>query len=92
MGLYSRYVLPKLVHLTCSTKPNMRQREKVVPMAEGTVLEIGIGSGLKHAVSVSSLAVLTNRIMKPPDCHHFPTGRGLLGGGCQDYAKIMVKR
>jgi ubiquinone/menaquinone biosynthesis C-methylase UbiE len=46
MGLYSRYVLPKLVHLTCSTKPNMRQREKVVPMAEGTVLEIGIGSGL----------------------------------------------
>ncbi len=46
MGLYSKYVLPKLVHLTCSTKPNMRQREKVVPMAQGTVLEIGIGSGL----------------------------------------------
>ena len=46
MGLYSKYVLPKLVHLACSAKPNMRQREKVVPMAEGTVLEIGIGSGL----------------------------------------------
>lgn len=46
MGLYSKYVLPKVVHLTCSMKPNMRQREKVVPMARGRVLEIGIGSGL----------------------------------------------
>jgi ubiquinone/menaquinone biosynthesis C-methylase UbiE len=27
-------------------KPNMRQREKVVPLAHGRVLEIGIGSGL----------------------------------------------
>lgn len=46
MGLYNKYVLPKLVHLACSTKPNMRQREKVVPLAKGHVLEIGVGSGL----------------------------------------------
>jgi len=46
MGLYRRYVLPKVVHLACSLKPNMRQREKVVPLARGRVLEIGIGSGL----------------------------------------------
>jgi ubiquinone/menaquinone biosynthesis C-methylase UbiE len=46
MGFYSKYVLPKLVHVACSTKPNMRQREKVVPLAHGRVLEIGIGSGL----------------------------------------------
>jgi ubiquinone/menaquinone biosynthesis C-methylase UbiE len=46
MGLYSKYVLPKLVHMSCSGNPSMRQREKVVPLAEGRVLEIGIGSGL----------------------------------------------
>ena len=46
MGLYSRYVLPRIVHFTCGMKPNMRQRAKVVPLAEGRVLEIGAGSGL----------------------------------------------
>ncbi len=46
MGLYSKYILPKVVNLACSMEPNMRQREKVVPLARGRVLEIGIGSGL----------------------------------------------
>ena len=46
MGLYSKYILPRAVHFTCSSKPNMRQREKVVPLASGEVLEIGVGSGL----------------------------------------------
>jgi ubiquinone/menaquinone biosynthesis C-methylase UbiE len=46
MGIYSKYVLPRIVHFTCSLKPNMRQREKVVPLATGEVLEIGVGSGL----------------------------------------------
>mgnify|MGYP006124866007 CR=1 FL=1 len=46
MNIYDKYVLPKLVHFTCGQKPTMRQREKVVPLAQGRVLEIGIGSGL----------------------------------------------
>ncbi len=46
MGLYSEYILPKVVHFTCSMKPTMRQREKVVPLAHGRVLEIGVGTGL----------------------------------------------
>lgn len=46
MGLYGRYVLPKLLDFAMRQKPIMMQREKVVPQARGRVLEIGVGSGL----------------------------------------------
>lgn len=46
MGFYEQHVLPRLINCACSTKPMMKQREKVVPQARGTVLEIGIGTGL----------------------------------------------
>lgn len=46
MGVYSEFVLPHLVHLACGLKPIMRQREKVVPLAQGCVLEVGVGTGL----------------------------------------------
>ena len=49
MSLYSRYVLPRLINSSCGTKPVRKQREKVVPLAEGRVLEIGVGSGLNFA-------------------------------------------
>jgi ubiquinone/menaquinone biosynthesis C-methylase UbiE len=46
MGLYQQYVLPHVVHHACGQKPAMKQREKIIPLATGRVLEIGIGSGL----------------------------------------------
>ena len=46
MGIYAKYVLPKLMHLACGTRSTMRQRKQVVPLATGRVLEIGAGSGL----------------------------------------------
>ncbi len=46
MNLYDKYVLPKVVNWVCNQKPNRLQRMKVVPLAKGKVLEIGIGSGL----------------------------------------------
>jgi ubiquinone/menaquinone biosynthesis C-methylase UbiE len=46
MGFYDRHVLPRFINCACGSKPIMKQREKVVPLASGTVLEIGIGTGL----------------------------------------------
>jgi ubiquinone/menaquinone biosynthesis C-methylase UbiE len=46
MRLYDRHILPRIINFACSSSPNMKQREKVVPLAEGEVLEIGMGSGL----------------------------------------------
>lgn len=46
MGLYERHVVPRIINFVCGMKPISYQRRKVVPMARGTVLEIGIGTGL----------------------------------------------
>lgn len=46
MSLYERYVLPHLINAACGIEPLREQREKLIPMAEGRVLEIGMGSGL----------------------------------------------
>ena len=46
MGFYARHILPKVLDWSCGMKPVRQQRQKVVPLAAGVVLEIGIGSGL----------------------------------------------
>jgi ubiquinone/menaquinone biosynthesis C-methylase UbiE len=45
MGFYDRHILPPLLELMMSAKPIRYQRRKVVPLAEGRVLEIGLGAG-----------------------------------------------
>ncbi len=46
MGVYEKYILPKMVHCICNIPLVTEQRQKLVPRAKGRVLEIGIGSGL----------------------------------------------
>jgi ubiquinone/menaquinone biosynthesis C-methylase UbiE len=43
---YERHLLPYLLDFACSIAPMRRQRMKVIPKAQGVVLEIGIGTGL----------------------------------------------
>ncbi len=45
MGFYDRYLLPPLLSAVMGTKPIRYQRKKVVPRAEGRVLEVGFGAG-----------------------------------------------
>ena len=46
MGFYENQILPRLIDAACATKPILRQREKVVPQAEGRVLEVGMGPAI----------------------------------------------
>ncbi|MGB4225591.1 MAG: class I SAM-dependent methyltransferase [Candidatus Dechloromonas phosphoritropha] len=43
---YERTLLPYLIDSACNVKAVRHQRAKVVPLAHGRVLEIGIGTGL----------------------------------------------
>jgi ubiquinone/menaquinone biosynthesis C-methylase UbiE len=43
---YDRHVLPYLINLACGTRPIGKQRAKIVPLAWGRVLEVGLGTGL----------------------------------------------
>lgn len=45
MNLYDRYLLPHVIDLACGIEPVQRQRAKLVPRAQGRVLEIGVGTG-----------------------------------------------
>lgn len=46
LSWYEKYLLPYLLDFACGIRPVWRQRQKVVPLARGRVLEIGIGTGL----------------------------------------------
>jgi len=45
MGFYNRHIMPRFVDFACGLSALTDQRKKIVPAAEGRVLEIGIGSG-----------------------------------------------
>jgi len=49
-SFYERRILPKLLTCACSSPPMMKQRAKIVPLAAGRVLELGIGMGLNLAL------------------------------------------
>jgi ubiquinone/menaquinone biosynthesis C-methylase UbiE len=46
VGLYYRYIFPRLLDLSMRSAEVQRYRQRLVPQARGRVLEIGIGSGL----------------------------------------------
>ena len=46
MSFYEKYILPRILNCACASEPITYQRKKVVPLAEGKILEVGIGSGL----------------------------------------------
>lgn len=50
MGFYDNKILPIIIDKACSMTSIMGLREKVVPLAKGKVLEVGMGSGINLAL------------------------------------------
>lgn len=46
MSIYAKWVLPRLTDLVMRNKADTAERAKLVPLASGAVLEVGIGSAL----------------------------------------------
>jgi ubiquinone/menaquinone biosynthesis C-methylase UbiE len=46
MSLYAKYVVPRLIDFGMRHKSAAQIRSELIPLAQGTVLEVGIGSGL----------------------------------------------
>ncbi len=49
MGLYRRYVGPRLIGFACSQARISELRQSIIPQARGVVLEVGIGPGFNLA-------------------------------------------
>ena len=45
-SFYDRHIAPRLVHAGCSANAFALMRERIIPRANGVVVEIGFGSGL----------------------------------------------
>lgn len=46
MNIYEEYCLPFVIDKVCNVPPVNKNREAIVPLAKGRVLEVGMGSGL----------------------------------------------
>jgi ubiquinone/menaquinone biosynthesis C-methylase UbiE len=46
LSFYDDKILPHIISCACSLEPMMAKRQKILPLAYGDVLEVGMGSGL----------------------------------------------
>lgn len=46
VGLWEKYVTPFMINIACGSRAFTAQRERLVPLASGQVVELGTGTGL----------------------------------------------
>ena len=96
MGLYRRFVLPRLIDFVMKDEAATARRSGLVPRATGSVLEVGIGSGLNlpfytsavtHLHGVDSSAQLLSMARRKIDRVSFPVELV-----CQSAERLPVDR
>ena len=96
MGLYRRFVLPRLIDFAMKNEAATARRSGLVPRATGAVLEVGIGSGLNlpfyssavtHLHGVDPSAQLLSMARKKVDGLTFPVALV-----CQSGERLPVDR
>ncbi len=73
MGFYNRHIMPNLINGLCGMSEITDQRRKLVPQAEGVVVEVGIGSG--HNLPHYDAGKVAKVIGIDPDEHMWKAGR-----------------
>ncbi|RED16542.1 class I SAM-dependent methyltransferase [Parasphingopyxis lamellibrachiae] len=66
-GLWDKYVVPRLIGYCCTQPPIMKRRAKVVPRAQGKVLELGAGGGANFALYDSSRVTSVEGVDPSPE-------------------------
>lgn len=66
MNLYDRYVLPRLIDLTMRSETAAAERAKLVPLASGVVVEVGVGSGVNLRFYGREVRILYGLDPSPP--------------------------
>lgn len=67
---YDRHILPHLIEYACGMGEIMKSRSKVVPHAEGRVLEIGIGTGLNLSFYDAGKVTSVTGVDPAAEMHH----------------------
>lgn len=90
MGLYDRYILPRIIEMGCGMEVMQAQRERIVPRASGRVLEVGIGPGhnlayydpsrVEHVTGIDPSEPLLRRARERSGAVNFPVELVALGG------------
>lgn len=75
---YDEHIVPRFIKCACSSPAIMKLREKVVPLAEGDVFEIGCGGGINQTLYDGSRIASYSGLD--------PSGKGL------EYAKAEAQR
>jgi ubiquinone/menaquinone biosynthesis C-methylase UbiE len=75
-SLYDRFVLPWVINCACGAPSIAHQRAKVVPEAQGRVLELGMGSGLNLPFYDAGKVTHVEGLEPSPELRKMAEGKG----------------